>query len=121
MLAEDGTDNKTNMGANAILGVSLAVAKAGAGAKGVPLYQVNKSYPSCLYYHRTLNQQRVFFAFVSVIFSFSCSLAPAKKNLLPRTLFCVVPPFYISNRLKKSKASSKIKRPARRPCFFGSS
>ncbi|CAM9856666.1 unnamed protein product [Ascophyllum nodosum] len=39
MLAEDGTDNKTNMGANAILGVSLAVAKAGAGAKGVPLYQ----------------------------------------------------------------------------------
>jgi enolase len=29
----DGTDNKTNLGANAILGVSLAVAKAGAAAK----------------------------------------------------------------------------------------
>eukprot|EP00612_Vaucheria_litorea_P003296 CAMPEP_0171460966 /NCGR_PEP_ID=MMETSP0945-20130129/5618_1 /TAXON_ID=109269 /ORGANISM="Vaucheria litorea, Strain CCMP2940" /LENGTH=437 /DNA_ID=CAMNT_0011987249 /DNA_START=38 /DNA_END=1348 /DNA_ORIENTATION=+ len=35
----DGTANKTNLGANAILGVSLAVARAGAAAKGVPLYQ----------------------------------------------------------------------------------
>jgi len=34
----DGTDNKTKLGANAILGVSLAVAKAGAAEKGVPLY-----------------------------------------------------------------------------------
>lgn len=40
MLKKDGTDNKTNMGANAILGVSLAAAKAGAASKGVPLYQV---------------------------------------------------------------------------------
>merc|ERR1719323_1480351 len=35
----DGTPNKSNLGANAILGVSLAAAKAGAEAKGVPLYQ----------------------------------------------------------------------------------
>lgn len=35
----DGSTNKTNLGANAILGVSLAVAKAGAAQKGVPLYQ----------------------------------------------------------------------------------
>lgn len=35
----DGTENKGNLGANAILGVSLAVSKAGAAAKGVPLYQ----------------------------------------------------------------------------------
>jgi enolase len=35
----DGTPNKGNLGANAILGVSLAVAKAGAAAKGVSLYQ----------------------------------------------------------------------------------
>ncbi|KAI9670352.1 MAG: hypothetical protein M1817_004395 [Caeruleum heppii] len=34
----DGSKNKTNLGANAILGVSLAVAKAGAAEKGVPLY-----------------------------------------------------------------------------------
>ncbi|KAF7502443.1 hypothetical protein GJ744_005807 [Endocarpon pusillum] len=34
----DGTQNKTKLGANAILGVSLAVAKAGAAEKGVPLY-----------------------------------------------------------------------------------
>ncbi|KAJ3116952.1 Enolase [Physocladia obscura] len=35
----DGTKNKENLGANAILGVSLAVARAGASAAGVPLYQ----------------------------------------------------------------------------------
>lgn len=35
----DGTDNKGKYGANAILGISLAVAKAGAAQKGVPLYQ----------------------------------------------------------------------------------
>jgi len=39
MLALDGTKNKTSLGANAILGVSLAVSKAGAASKGVPLYQ----------------------------------------------------------------------------------
>ena len=39
MLSIDGTPNKISMGANAILGVSLAVAKAGAAAKKVPLYQ----------------------------------------------------------------------------------
>jgi enolase len=35
----DGTPNKSNLGANAILGVSLAACKAAAIAKGVPLYQ----------------------------------------------------------------------------------
>jgi len=39
MIAADGTPNKGNLGANAILGVSLALSKAGAAAKGVPLYQ----------------------------------------------------------------------------------
>ncbi|KAL1993052.1 hypothetical protein VTN49DRAFT_3809 [Thermomyces lanuginosus] len=34
----DGSPNKSKLGANAILGVSLAVAKAGAAEKGVPLY-----------------------------------------------------------------------------------
>jgi len=38
MLKLDGTKNKSNLGANAILGVSLAVAKAGAAANGIPLY-----------------------------------------------------------------------------------
>ncbi|KAL1935542.1 hypothetical protein VTP01DRAFT_4682 [Rhizomucor pusillus] len=38
LLELDGTPNKSKLGANAILGVSLAVAKAGAGEKGVPLY-----------------------------------------------------------------------------------
>ena len=39
MLEIDGTENKANMGANAILAVSLAAAKAAAAAKGVELYE----------------------------------------------------------------------------------
>ncbi|XP_078094841.1 enolase 1a, (alpha) isoform X2 [Mustelus asterias] len=39
MLAMDGSENKSKFGANAILGVSLAVCKAGAAEKGVPLYR----------------------------------------------------------------------------------
>jgi len=39
MIALDGTDNKSNLGANAILGVSLAVAKAAANELGLPLYR----------------------------------------------------------------------------------
>ena len=39
MLELDGTPNKAKLGANAILGVSLAVSKAGASTKGVPLYR----------------------------------------------------------------------------------
>jgi len=39
MLALDGSENKNNLGANAILGVSMAACKAGAAHKGVPLYR----------------------------------------------------------------------------------
>ena len=39
MIALDGTPNKGRLGANAILGVSLAVAKAAAEALGMPLYK----------------------------------------------------------------------------------
>jgi len=39
MIKLDGTENKSKFGANAILGVSLAVCKAGAAKKGVPLYK----------------------------------------------------------------------------------
>ena len=35
----DATENKSNMGANALLGISLAVAKAAAKAMKLPLYQ----------------------------------------------------------------------------------
>ncbi|MBT4062987.1 MAG: phosphopyruvate hydratase [Flavobacteriaceae bacterium] len=38
MIKVDGTPNKAKLGANAILGVSLAVAKAASNEKGVPLY-----------------------------------------------------------------------------------
>ncbi|MFN3388674.1 MAG: phosphopyruvate hydratase [Allosphingosinicella sp.] len=39
LLDLDGTENKSRLGANAILGVSLAVAKAAADARGLPLYR----------------------------------------------------------------------------------
>jgi len=39
MIAADGTETKSNLGANAILAVSLAAAKAVAIEKGIPLYQ----------------------------------------------------------------------------------
>ena len=39
MIALDGTPNKERLGANAILGVSLAAAKAAADARGLPLYR----------------------------------------------------------------------------------
>ena len=39
MIALDGTDNKSRLGANAILGVSLAAARAAAATLGLPLYR----------------------------------------------------------------------------------
>src|SRR6478735_9758717 len=39
MIALDGTPNKSRLGANAILGVSMAVARASAAAKDVPLFE----------------------------------------------------------------------------------
>jgi enolase len=39
MIELDGTDNKGRIGANAILGVSMAVAKAAAESRGLPLYR----------------------------------------------------------------------------------
>lgn len=39
MIELDGTENKSKLGVNAILGVSIAVCRAGATAKNIPLYQ----------------------------------------------------------------------------------
>ena len=39
MIEADGTDNKANLGANAVLAVSLAVSKAAATSLGIPLYE----------------------------------------------------------------------------------
>ena len=39
MLELDGTENKSRLGANAILGVSMAVARAAAGSSGLPLFR----------------------------------------------------------------------------------
>lgn len=39
MIKLDGTPNKSKLGANAILGVSIAVTNAGARQEGIPLYK----------------------------------------------------------------------------------
>jgi enolase len=44
----DGTENKSRLGANAILGVSMAVARAGAMATGMPLYRYLGAQPNRL-------------------------------------------------------------------------
>jgi enolase len=47
MCEMDGTPNKANLGANAILGVSLAVARAAAESMGMPLYRYIGGCSSC--------------------------------------------------------------------------
>jgi enolase len=44
LIALDGTDNKSRLGANALLAVSLAAAKAAAAYRGMPLYQSLNGY-----------------------------------------------------------------------------
>ncbi len=46
MLELDGTENKSKLGANAILGVSMAVARAGAESVGLPLFRYLGAYKS---------------------------------------------------------------------------
>ncbi|HVP91976.1 MAG TPA: phosphopyruvate hydratase [Terriglobales bacterium] len=48
MLALDGTENKSKLGANAILGVSLAVARAAAASVRLPLYRYLGGAAACL-------------------------------------------------------------------------
>ncbi len=47
MIKLDGTENKSNLGANAILGVSTAVARAAANLQGIPLYRYLGTDDSC--------------------------------------------------------------------------
>ena len=47
MIDLDGTENKANLGANAILGVSMAVARAASSFLGVPLYKYLGAYHAC--------------------------------------------------------------------------
>ncbi|MFA7119064.1 MAG: phosphopyruvate hydratase [Sphaerochaetaceae bacterium] len=48
MIALDGTPNKGKLGANAILGVSMAVARAAADYLGIPLFKYLGAYHSCV-------------------------------------------------------------------------
>ena len=55
MLKLDGTETKSNLGANAILGVSMAVLKAAANSKHLPLYMVPKYIIKLLLFLLLLN------------------------------------------------------------------
>ncbi|MGI6433751.1 MAG: phosphopyruvate hydratase [Sphaerochaetaceae bacterium] len=48
LIALDGTENKSKLGANAILGVSMAVARAAADFLGIPLFKYLGAYHACL-------------------------------------------------------------------------
>jgi enolase len=48
LIALDGTENKANLGANAILGVSLAIAKAAAEESGIPLFKYIGGVNACV-------------------------------------------------------------------------
>ena len=48
LIALDGTENKSKLGANAILGVSMAVARAAADFLGVPLFKYLGAYHACV-------------------------------------------------------------------------
>lgn len=48
MLELDGTPNKGKLGANAVLGVSMAVVKAGAQARGIPVYKYLGGKDACV-------------------------------------------------------------------------
>ncbi len=48
MVRIDGSDNRTTLGANALLGVSLAVAKAAANSMGMPLFRYVGGVSACV-------------------------------------------------------------------------
>jgi enolase len=48
LISLDGTENKANLGANAILGVSLAIAKAAAEESGIPLFKYIGGVNACM-------------------------------------------------------------------------
>jgi hypothetical protein len=88
MINLDGTDNKSNLGANAILGVSLAVAKAAADARGLPLYR----------YVGGVNAHVLPVPMMNIIFRSSWSCPSARGRF--QKPFAGVPKF--STRLKKA-------------------
>lgn len=61
LIALDGTKNKSRLGANAILGVSGAVCKAAAEAKGIPLFK----YVALLFKNKTPKLPRPMFNFIN--------------------------------------------------------
>lgn len=52
MLQLDGTEYKSKLGANAILGVSMALAKASALEQKIPLYKYLRTQLACPYWHK---------------------------------------------------------------------
>lgn len=83
MLKLDGTPNKSKLGANAILGVSLAVCKAGAFKKGVPLYKY-------VHYICTLFSCVINYYNINKYYRHIADLAGNKEIILPVPAFNVI-------------------------------
>ena len=74
MISVDGTKNKSKLGGNAILAVSMAVARAGAAAKAVPLYQ----HIANLAGNKQVRAQRFFVVILEMSNSWHCQLDAAQ-------------------------------------------
>lgn len=114
MLAKDGTPNKTNMGANAILGVSLAAAKAGAAAKNVPLYQV-KPYRICYVLSREMRSWPSLWTVLSVLDKLGAAWQPYSFD---STLVGNSTRVYTAGMESSSPTSHTVKINPRNPPLF---
>lgn len=83
MIKLDGTENKSKLGANAILGVSLAVCKAGAAQKGVPLYK----YVKFIQTSKTFSRPKLKYSFLC---RHIADLAGNPNIILPTPAFNVI-------------------------------
>lgn len=84
MLKLDGSKNKGNLGANAILGVSLAICRAVANAKGVPLYEyINLLYnkTEVTFKYPFENEEEIFVGALAV---------KEEAKILPRCMFNIL-------------------------------
>lgn len=105
MIKLDGTENKSKLGANAILGVSLAVCKAGAAAKNIPLYKlvfiIHMQIISGHYFSACMNNKasslspkiinlKTITVSITLFFRYIADLAGNNNMILPTPAFNVI-------------------------------
>ncbi len=113
MLALDGTENKSKLGANAILGVSLAIAHAAAAEKKMPLYRYirqafNLSYKSFTLPVATMNILNGGAHADWILDVQECMIVPQQKTFSAR-LRCGAEVFHALGKILKSKGFDTLK------------